>query len=74
LLSNPNGRSHFSGCPAKTLRQNALANSDDIRAGSIDDAGLEWCQAVFVCKALHLHTLFSMSNRSTKALADESPD
>ena len=24
LLSNPNGRSHFSGCPAKTLRQNAL--------------------------------------------------
>jgi hypothetical protein len=27
LLSNPNGRSHFSGCPAKTLRQKGLANS-----------------------------------------------
>ena len=56
LLSSPNGRSHFSGCPAKTLRQNGLANSDDIRVTSIDDAGFEWCQGSFVCKDLHLHT------------------
>jgi hypothetical protein len=27
MLSNPNGRSHFSGCPAKTLRKNVLADS-----------------------------------------------